>query len=905
MLSQDEFAAWCHQLQLTEATSAVIAQIRGSPPTRRVQSRRGNVSGRYPSRKMGVTIQFESHRVELAAVYEMEHDDDVLEFYDQPPQLQLTYATVSGRPVRVWHTPDYFVLRRAGARWEEWKPAGELIRLADRSPQRYRRNAAGGWECPPGERAAAEHGLRYRLRSSAELDPVYQRNLRFLEDYLRADRPGVAAAVTRAVVALVAREPGLPLADLLDQVGQGGDASADDVYVLIASGQLAVDWRAVPLAEPERVRVFADHGLARAAGGLIGASSRLADGAPAGLLVAVGSPVVWDGRGWTIVNVGETTTVLLAATGTLVELPSDQFAALVHQGKLTGLADQVEPGLSAAVRAWLARASPAEYQEANRRYQVIAPSLRGQSMTTSEVPDRTRRRWLACYRAAERIHGCGYLGLLPRWHARGNRTRKLPESTLALLTEWIATDYETLKQKSQFAVYAALVRAGEARGIPVPSYQTFRREVERRPRYEQAVKRRGPRAAYPQEPFYWELTDATPRHGDRPFEIAHLDHTELDLELVCSRTGQPLGRPWTTFLVDAFSRRLLAVYLTYDSPSYRSCMMALRECVRRHGRLPQTVVVDGGPEFAGTYFEALLARYACTKKTRPATKPRFGSVCERLFGTTNTRFVHTLLGNTQLARDVRQLTPTVQPRAQACWTLGALFARLTEWAYEIYDTIEHPALGQSPRAAFAAGLARGGARPHRLIPYDEEFRLATLPTTPKGTAKVQPGLGVKVRSVWYWSETFRDPEVERSQVPVRYDPFDVGAVHAFVRGHWVSCLAEHYASFAGRSERELLLASAELRRRRQRHGQRVSVTARQLADFLASVEAEETVQAQHRRDQEAQVIRGRIAGDEAAAPKGASPLDAPGLEPATTAARPPAATVVSDRAALDVYEEYR
>ena len=119
MLSEDEFAAWCHRLQLPAATSAVIAQIRGSPPARRVQSRRGNVSGRYPSRKMGVTIQFESHRVELAAVYEMEHDDDVLEFYDQPPPLQLAYATASGRLVRVWHTPDYFVLRRDGAHWEE------------------------------------------------------------------------------------------------------------------------------------------------------------------------------------------------------------------------------------------------------------------------------------------------------------------------------------------------------------------------------------------------------------------------------------------------------------------------------------------------------------------------------------------------------------------------------------------------------------------------------------------------------------------------------------------------------------------------------------------------------------------------------------------------------------------
>jgi hypothetical protein len=34
--------------------------------------------------------------------------------------------------------------------------------------------------------------------------------------------------------------------------------------------------------------------------------------------------------------------------------------------------------------------------------------------------------------------------------------------------------------------------------------------------------------------------------------------------LVCSPTGRNLGRPWATFLSDAFSRRLLAVCLTFD-----------------------------------------------------------------------------------------------------------------------------------------------------------------------------------------------------------------------------------------------------------------------------------------------------------------------------------------------------
>jgi putative transposase len=84
-MNSDEFEYWCRRLQLTAQTIDLIAAIRAAPPSRRVQGRAKNVSGVYPSRKMGQTIQFESHTVELWAIYQMEHDPDVLEFYDQPP----------------------------------------------------------------------------------------------------------------------------------------------------------------------------------------------------------------------------------------------------------------------------------------------------------------------------------------------------------------------------------------------------------------------------------------------------------------------------------------------------------------------------------------------------------------------------------------------------------------------------------------------------------------------------------------------------------------------------------------------------------------------------------------------------------------------------------------------------
>ncbi len=84
MMQAAAFDQWCHRLGLGPATRACLARLRAAPPVRRVQGRAQNVSGTYASRKMGMTIQFESHTVELWAIYAMEYDAQVLEYFDQP-----------------------------------------------------------------------------------------------------------------------------------------------------------------------------------------------------------------------------------------------------------------------------------------------------------------------------------------------------------------------------------------------------------------------------------------------------------------------------------------------------------------------------------------------------------------------------------------------------------------------------------------------------------------------------------------------------------------------------------------------------------------------------------------------------------------------------------------------------
>jgi TnsA endonuclease N terminal. len=218
VLRAHEFAEWCQRLRLSPSVIEAVEEIRGSEPSRRVGARSRSVWGRFPSDKMGRTIGFESHTVELAGIWEYEHDPLVLEFYDQPPPIKLSYESASQRPLGVVHTPDFFVLRVDGAGWEEWKDEGTLVRLADRAPGRYRRDP-DGWSCPPGEAVARPLGLSYRLRSDVEIDPVVYANLRFLDDYLWTVAP-VPQAVADVLRDVVVQEPGITVELLLDRASE-------------------------------------------------------------------------------------------------------------------------------------------------------------------------------------------------------------------------------------------------------------------------------------------------------------------------------------------------------------------------------------------------------------------------------------------------------------------------------------------------------------------------------------------------------------------------------------------------------------------------------------------------------------------------------------------------------------
>ena len=850
MLDSQQLDILCRKLGVTESGRKLIDSIRESSPVRRVGGGRSNICVRFPSQKMGVTIQAESHKVELPFIYELEHDSDVIEYYDQPTHLVLRYPGKNGRNLGVTHTPDFLVTRENWIEFVECKPEEELILLAEKNPHRYQKDEDENWICPPGEAAAKEYGLFYRVWSSAEINWVFQDNIRFLEDYLRTDCPEPLKRDIEAIRNWVNERTATTLDELLK--GEHG-VENDAIYRMIATDRIHVDLRKDRLTEPIRTVVALDATTGIAYSHLLDGSNNTWKNKCIGVIATPGESILWDGVFWRVLNVG-IEAISLESDGRIVPIPTPSFERLVASGTIVSEHSETDP-LKSGIGI-LDGAGKKALEIANRRSEILrAISEENDETSEAKIPSRrTIERWTSRQRATEREFGTEYLGLIPQTEKRGNRTSRIGETVKKLMDETVSVIYESNKQVRIRTAYGQFRLLCERQHDISPSYESFRKAVRRRPKEEQVKKRQGKRAAYAHEIFHWNLDKTIPRHGSRPLEVAHIDHTELDIELVGSDDGIVLGRPWLTIMVDAYSRMILAFYLSFDPPSYRSCMMVVRDCVRRWQRLPSVFVLDNGKEFESVYFESLLAKCECVKKSRPPAQSRFGSVCERLFGTTNTEFIHNLTGNTQITRKVRIMTKSFNPKRLAVWNLPDLQSLMETFFFEIYNTSQHPTLKETPKTAFNEGLTRTGFRSHRIIPYSDDFRIMTMPSTPKGTATVNSNTGIQINNIRYWHDGFRNPEVAGKPVEVRLDPENCGVVYAFVSGRWVQCFSQYHEMLNGRSLREIAMASRELRARNRTFSKNKKVSARELALFIEGANQQEDILTQRKKDLEARRV---------------------------------------------------
>lgn len=855
--NDEEFLSWAKLNRLSEKAISVIRIIRESNPARSVRSGPYNVSGRFAqSRKMNHTIQFESRTVEFPAILLMEMDylyqeEDVIEIWDQPPFFNINYLNNNKKNIGHRYTADFFIIRKGGAGWEEWKREEALEKECEKNNNKYCKDDEGFWHFPPGEEYALPLGLYFHVHSSDEIDPTLHRNLKLLLPHYNAEID-VSLPVHENVQELVKGNPGITLLELFEEV-EG--ATKVHVFQLLLSQRIFIDLREAWLGDEKSVRLFDCKQVSEffvltntnqnVKNNIIG---RAKD-------IIIGSTVQWDGLTLEVILTGDTEIMLRDERQGIQRFPLKIFEQLIQEKQITNVHFRTVVDKNSQTYKTLQQlGSRAQISVALERFKIISPALQGEEITDKTNTNRTHRNWIAAYKYSEIKTGNGMLGLLPHHEKKGNRTDRLEEQSIGMrqkIVDFIETDYENPICKVKSLAFGQLCLSLEKEGIQPPSLKTVYKIINSRKSVEQTKKMEGEKVAYQDKEFN-DWSNGIPVHGDRPWEYAHIDHTPIELEIIHSIENIEMATVWLSLMFGAYDRMPLAHHLSFDPPSYRSNMCLLRECVRRHGRLSGGHIVDNGSEFHGIHFEKFHARYKTDIIWRPPSSPRFGSIIERFFLTANKQFFHNLQGNKKIIKKFRQVTKAVDPKRHAVWDLPTLDLFLDTYLYEEYPNQWHSGLGKTPNQAHAEGLIKFPMPPVEKIIYDDNFLIETMPSTNRGTAQLTRQRGVKFRGVFYKSNKSRRPDFYGKQVEFRYDPFSRAHIYVYIGNEWVECLgpAHIYAELKNKTEREQKIEAEEDKELKKIYGRSYKTRLMEQAANHENREASEKLRRQRLNDEE-------------------------------------------------------
>jgi putative transposase len=825
---EKKFNKWCKKHKIDKTKRAFIRSVLEGSPSRRVESGKSSC-GVFPSFKNGEGRQFEGIG-EYRRLRQLENDRNVTCSVDQPPPFLIHYKDKNGRNIGTYVTADEFTLNEDGtAGYEECKPLYKLREMEGKYPGRIEYDEETTWHDRASEAWAEANGVYHRIIVNEDLSPNETYNLELLDNYLLPTAPSLPENQTSVIIESLKSGHFHKLADLFSLSG----VERDTIYGMIARNEIYVDLTHERLTEPSRVYVFLDK-LSADSFGIIKRGRLESVYDETSNTFETNDILAWDGVVWKVKNPGIHRLEMVDVSkenGVPEPFSRADIIRLIEEGVIVrGPRSDAEKRREDEIRKILDGASDKDRAVAVKRYgDVIRPMEEGRRI---DIPERTAQRYWKAYREAEVALGSGYVGLLPKYSLRGNRTPRFPEQIVKVM-DWYIRRYILKKSSLDVQMVRGLFKNYcDGKGWEV-SKKAFTKAVKTRVTVGRRTKiQYGDKAAMKFEIPYQYLDQETPIHGGWPFHICHIDHSPIDMFITSSETGRVIGKAVLTLLVDAFSRKVLAKYVSFEAASYRSCMMVLRECARRHGRLPQIIVCDWGTDFRSADFEAFLAWKGVTKMHRKKGKPRGGSIIERLFGLKDKQFIHNLPGNTKTLKEPRKVSRDFDPANDAIYTLAGIDNDLSDYFDNVYGKNYHGTLGQSPQEAFDKGLANVGTKVGRETKYDEAFQRMSLPTLPRTTAKVHPGQGLRIDHTWYWSQAFNDGTVENTSVTVKYDPWDISFVWARVGNKWVKCRCNREAQLRGRTWAERKVVTEELRKKYKNAGSEAAITEAKVAKAL-------------------------------------------------------------------------
>lgn len=259
--------------------------------------------------------------------------------------------------------------------------------------------------------------------------------------------------------------------------------------------------------------------------------------------------------------------------------------------------------------------------------------------------------------------------------------------------------------------------------LRLPSEMTLRRYIDRLDSYQVDCARLGKHAA-----------DRKHRNAtgqltvDKILERWEIDHTLLDVLIVDPKSGEVIGRPYITVILDRHSRMVMAFFIHLSAPNTESVLRTIERAIRpkhawlanypmvlnewRARGLPRYIVPDNAAEFHANGLILAFNELGIEVLFPRSRGPEMKGAVERFFRTMADDLIHRLPGTTFSNTRERGDYPSEK---LACLTLAELEAAVMKWVVDRYLQKPHRGLGGlTPAKAWEQGEAE---RPP-LLPLD-------------------------------------------------------------------------------------------------------------------------------------------------------------------------------------------
>lgn len=270
-----------------------------------------------------------------------------------------------------------------------------------------------------------------------------------------------------------------------------------------------------------------------------------------------------------------------------------------------------------------------------------------------------------------------------------------------------------------------------------------------------------------------------------PLSVVEIDHTIADVHLIEPRTGETIGRPVLTMMIDRATRVILGMLLSLEAPSQLSIGLCLHHgtfpkdewlnglglsgaCWPGFG-LPSVVFSDNGREFHGKSFRRASQVYGIELKYRPLGYPAAGGIIERAIGTFMTK-VRLLPGASFSKMLGKKPRHALKGARMTLKELEVYLARQVS----AYHKHSHGTLEVPPVVAWERAW-RVGDTPvtPRLPASSNHFLITFLP----GEWRTVSREGIAFRSLRYRSQALVPHILPSLKQMVRFDPRDMSRVY--------------------------------------------------------------------------------------------------------------------------------